>query len=133
MCVNSNVRHLISIILHSQGAEAAPPLGTVLGNLGVNAVKFSKEFNEFTSELPKYFKIRVLITVYENKTVTFKTKMPTTGFILSSLRDNYPDEIIPIDEVVKLAKFKLPKLPLEKSVLIIWGSIKSAGLFVEFD
>jgi len=35
MCVNSNVRHLISIILHSQGAEAAPPLGTVLGNLGV--------------------------------------------------------------------------------------------------
>jgi len=61
----------------------------------------------------------VLITVYENKTVTFKTKMPTTGFILSSLRDNYPDEIIPIDEVVKLAKFKLPKLPLEKSVLII--------------
>jgi len=59
--------------------------------------------------------------------------MPTTGFILSSLRDNYPDEIIPIDEVVKLAKFKLPKLPLEKSVLIIWGSIKSAGLFVEFD
>jgi len=133
MCVNSNVKNLISIALYSQGAEAAPPLGTVLGNLGVNAIKFSKEFNEFTSELPKYFKVRVLITVYENKTVTFKTKMPTTGFILSLLRDNYPDEIIPIDEVVKLAKFKLPELPLEKSVLIIWGSIKSAGLFVELD
>jgi len=103
MCVNSNVRHLISIILHSQGAEAAPPLGTVLGNLGVNAVKFSKEFNEFTSELPKYFKIRVLITVYENKTVTFKTKMPTTGFILSSLRDNI---LMKLSQLTKLLNWQ---------------------------
>jgi len=27
-------------------ADAVPPLGTVLGNLGINAVKFCKDFND---------------------------------------------------------------------------------------
>jgi ribosomal protein L11 len=119
MCKDLEVKHKVSITLNSQSAEAAPPLGTVLGNLGVNAIKFSKDFNEFTKDLPSYLKLRVEIFVYENKSVTFSTRMPTTGFILSLLRDYSSDNSISLDEVVKLAKFKLPYLPLEKSVPII--------------
>ena len=40
----------VSIYLRAQMAESGPPLGTVLGNLGVNTVKFCKEFNDFTKD-----------------------------------------------------------------------------------
>jgi len=133
MCSNQEVKHIISIILNSQGAEAAPPLGTVLGNLGINAIKFSKEFNEFTKDLPTYFRVRVIIFVYENKNIKYEIKAPTTGCILSLLKESFPDDLIPVDEIVKLAKFKLPNLSLKSSVSIILGSVYSAGLLLDWE
>jgi ribosomal protein L11 len=43
-------KYIINIIIRSKSAESGPPLGTVLGNLGVNTVKFVKEFNDFTND-----------------------------------------------------------------------------------
>jgi hypothetical protein len=48
------------------------------------------------------------------------TKIPATGFILSLLREvSELEETIFLEEIVKLAKFKLPTLPLEKAILVI--------------
>jgi len=49
---------ILNIYIRSNSAEAVPPLGTTLGNIGVNALKFCKEFNEFTKDLPNYFFIK---------------------------------------------------------------------------
>ena len=37
------VKNVIFLFVRSQMADSGPPLGTVLGNLGINAVKFCKD------------------------------------------------------------------------------------------
>ena len=37
------IKNVITIYILAQKAENTPPLGTVLGNLGVNAIKFCTE------------------------------------------------------------------------------------------
>jgi ribosomal protein L11 len=81
-----DIKHVIDIVIRSQSAESGPPLGTVLGNIGVNAVKFAKDFNEYTEELPNYFKVNVKIFIYRNNSYKFITRIPNIGYILSLLR-----------------------------------------------
>ena len=37
------IKNIIKIYILAQKAENSPPLGTILGNLGVNAIKFCSE------------------------------------------------------------------------------------------
>ena len=120
----------IKIYLYSQTAEPGPPLGTVLGNLGLNTVKFCKEFNEFTKDLPNYFKLAVIIEIFENKSYNFSVGLPSTGFIISQLKDD--DFCVNFEDLCKLAILKFPNLPLDKSFKIILGSVHSSGLVILF-
>ena len=95
------VKHRINIYIKSQGAEATPPLGTVIGNLGVNTVNFCKEFNSFTSDLPNYFTLSVEILIYANRSFTFTVKEPALGSIISLLSNN--NEKITIRSIIELA------------------------------
>src|SRR3954464_11365947 len=82
-----NSDNIVLIIYIKAGqAESGPPLGTILGNIGVQTVKFCKEFNEFTKELPSYFLLKVKIIIEENKSFTFSVEMPSVGFIISLLK-----------------------------------------------
>jgi large subunit ribosomal protein L11 len=76
------VKNIVFLFVRSQMADSGPPLGTVLGNLGINAVKFCKEFNEFTKELPSYFLLKIKILIFEDRSYSFSILSPTTGFIL---------------------------------------------------
>jgi len=77
---------VLTLYIRAGKALTGPPLGTILGNIGVATVKFVKEFNEFTNTLPDYFLLGVKIVVSENKSFTFTVKMPSVGFILSLLK-----------------------------------------------
>ena len=76
----------INIAIYATTAESGPPLGTVLGNLGVNTVKFCKEFNDYTEDLPNYIKLRTKILVSENKNFSFSCKAPSIGYLISLLK-----------------------------------------------
>src|ERR1700748_302341 len=76
----------LTLYIKAGQAESGPPLGTILGNIGVQTVKFCKEFNEFTKDLPIYFLLRVKIIIPENKNFTFSVEMPSIGFIISLLK-----------------------------------------------
>jgi len=65
------VKNKLVLYILSQGADAAPPLGTVLGNLGVNSILFCKDFNSVTSDLPNFLTLRVKIEVFSNKSYKF--------------------------------------------------------------
>lgn len=80
------IKHAVDIFIKSNGAETGPPLGTILGNLGINSAKFCKEFNEFTKFLPNYFVLKVRIFIFENRSYSFFIKAPSSSFILSSLK-----------------------------------------------
>jgi large subunit ribosomal protein L11 len=132
----------LCIFIRSQQAEATPPLGTVLGNLGLNAIKFCKEFNDFTQELPSYFYLRVFITIFEDKSFSLKVAAPTIGFILSLAKYDKTSKIhgkdiiehcISLKTIVETARFKLPQEDLPKAVPIVLGTALSAGLKVTIE
>jgi len=133
------VSHTIEIFLRSHMAESGPPLGTVLGNIGVNAIKFCKEFNDFTLELPSYFFLKVKILVFIDKNYSFSIFLPSLGFFLSILKfervvvkygRNFTENCISTKSVVQLAKLKFPYLNLKISVPIICGTVRSANLII---
>lgn len=140
--MQQDVKHIINIAIRSQNAESGPPLGTVLGNIGVNAIKFAKDFNEYTIDLPNYFKLNVQIFIYRNNTYKFTTRMPDVGYILFLLRKEQDFwwygtyrkyYYFNFSDLLKLALLKFPNISLKKSLKIILGSVKSANTRVKFD
>jgi ribosomal protein L11 len=140
--MEQDVKHIINITIKAQSAESGPPLGTVLGNIGVNAIKFAKDFNEFTVDLPNYFKVNVKIFIYINNNYKFIVKMPNIGYILSLLRketeylaSGYSVKYyyLNLSDLLKLSLLKFPNISLKRSLKIVLGSVKSANIKVKLD
>jgi len=136
-----SVKNVIFLFVRAQMAEAGPPLGTVLGNLGINAIKFCKEFNEFTKDLPSYFLLKVKILIMEDRSYSFSILPPTTGFLLMFVKvqqsviilskfNRGVKNFISLKNVVQIAKFKFPNLDLSISIPVILGSLNSCNLKV---
>jgi len=130
--INSSLKHVIDLYVKSASADSGPPLGTVLGNLGVNSAKFVKDFNEFTKHLPSYFVLRVRIYIYENRTASFLVFCPASSFLLNALKYHRPIKIthfdrihekalvsISIKNIVHIALFKFPGMSLKKAISVI--------------
>jgi len=139
--LDKDIKYIKKCYLMSQKAEAVPPLGTILGNIGVNTIKFCDEFNQFTKELPNYFSLKVTILIFENKTFKFFIKKPSTSFLMNLLKfekkikillkNRLNDKIlncIKLKDLIHIAIFKYPNLNIEKTLPIIWGTAKSMNL-----
>lgn len=137
------IKHSVDIFIKSNGAETGPPLGTILGNLGINSAKFCKEFNDFTKHLPDYFILKVRILIFENRSYSFFIKAPSSSFILSSLKIEKSVKIKHFDrmhlrfmfcihlmDLLKLTKFKFFTLPIKKSISMLWSTAKSAAFVI---
>jgi len=62
-------------------ANPAPPIGSTLGQVGVNIMEFCKQFN--TATIGRYGEmIPVVVTVYEDKSFTMVIKSPTAKSLL---------------------------------------------------
>jgi large subunit ribosomal protein L11 len=74
---------LTVIKLQAQGGQAtpAPPIGPALGQHGVNIGQFVQQFNSQTGELNGMV-VPVEITVYSDKSFTFKVKSPPAAVLL---------------------------------------------------
>jgi ribosomal protein L11 len=139
------IKHKFCFFIRAQSAEIGPPLGTVLGNSGINATSFVKEFNEFTQELPNYFTVRVHILLFEDRTFDFTIEPPSTGFLLNFLKKKKEvemikkrkEEIVPanyiigLKDIVQVALFKFPEMSLVDSVPMVIGTLHSCGLIIE--
>jgi large subunit ribosomal protein L11 len=62
-------------------ANPAPPVGPALGQAGINIMEFCKAFNAKTQDKAGTI-IPVEITVYADKSFTFKTKTPPAAVLL---------------------------------------------------
>ena len=71
-----------SLNLRMGQVEAGPPLSTILGNLGINTVKFCKELNELTNLLPNFLVLEVKIFINLDKSYSFIIFEPTVALIL---------------------------------------------------
>lgn len=122
-------------------ATPAPPVGTALGQHGVNIMAFCKEFNERTAK-DEGLIIPVVITIYADRSFTFITKTPPAAVLLKkackiekgSARPN-SDKVAKIskEEVRKLAEQKMPDMntaDLDAAESMIAGTARSMGIVV---
>ena len=136
---NSNITLILYIRANS--AKIGPPLGTTLGNIGVNTAKFCKEFNEYTKDLPDYFLLKTTINIVENKNFTFSVDLPSIGFIISLLKKEeifkdkngttHNNSYILLEDFIQLTKFKLPNYDLQKALKIVKGTLLSANINIK--
>ena len=79
------IRANLKMKIRAGQASAAPPVGSTLGQYGVNMMDFINPFNEATKEL-QGATVTVHITVYEDRTMAFRVVgAPTDDLIRAKL------------------------------------------------
>ena len=133
---------LIKLQIPAGKDTPAPPVGTALGQHGVNIMSFTKEFNERTKNDAGLI-IPVVITVYEDRSFTFVTKTPPAAVLIkkacgidkaSGVPNKNKVATISKADVQKIAETKMPDLNaanLESAMSMIAGTARSMGIVVE--
>lgn len=133
------VKYTLDLYIVAQSADAGPPLGTILGNLGVNSTNFCKEFNTLTQDLPNYLTVSVTVSIFTNKTFKIVINNLPLGKLLGLLKTEQTiivkqqeqiQSYITLKNIIQLALFKFPNMKIEKSLPIILGTIKSGNLII---
>ncbi len=135
------VTNVIKLQIPAGKATPAPPVGPALGSSGVNIMQFVKEFNDRTANQPG-MTIPVVITVYQDKSFTFITKVPPVADLLmkaakiekGSAKPNR-DKVAKINlaTVEEIAKQKMQDLnaaSLEAAMSMVKGTARSMGIVV---
>ena len=81
MAPKKKVSGLIKLQIEAGAANPAPPVGPALGAHGVNIMEFCKAYNAAT-ESQRGNVVPVEITVYEDRSFTFKLKTPPAAKLL---------------------------------------------------
>lgn len=136
------VKAIIKLQIQAGKATPAPPVGPALGQHGINIMAFCKEYNERTVS-QEGFIIPAEITVYEDRSFVFTTKMPPVSDLLRRASGVEKGSGNPATEKVgKISKDKLYEIArnkmkdlnttdVDKAAKIIAGTARSMGVEVE--
>ncbi|MEK7554953.1 MAG: 50S ribosomal protein L11 [Patescibacteria group bacterium] len=136
------IKTVIKLQIEAGKANPAPPIGTALGPHGVNIAGFCKEFNDATKEKMGDV-IPAEITIYEDRSFTFKLKTPPASALLKKAAGIEKGSGAPnktkVGKVTKadiraIAERKMEDLNtdnIEAAMKIIEGTAKNMGITVE--
>jgi large subunit ribosomal protein L11 len=136
------IKTFIKLNLPAGEATPAPPVGPALGSHGLPIMDFVKAYNEKTASL-KGSIIPVVITVYEDRTFSFITKLPPVADTIKKTlgidkgAQNVIRETVGTltkDQVRTIAEGKLKDLnceSVESAMRIVEGTARSMGVKVE--
>ena len=142
MAVKKKLKTCIKLQIPAGAANPAPPVGPALGQHGVNIMDFCKQFNERTRTMESGMKIPVVISVFEDRSFAFITKMPPMSALLKKAAglakaSGEPNKIkvghITRAQAEEVAKKKMPDLNtdnLESALQMVRGSARSMGIEV---
>jgi large subunit ribosomal protein L11 len=140
--VAKKVKIVIKLQIEAGKANPAPPIGSALGQHGVNIMAFCKEYNERTAAQAGSI-IPVEITVYNDRSFTFITKTPPAGDLLRKAVGvekgaNAPGHekvgVLSRDKLREIAQLKAKDLnatSIEGAERIIEGTARSMGIEIE--
>jgi len=134
------VKTQIKLQIPAGAANPAPPVGPALGQHGVNIMDSCKQFNERTKSAEAGMTIPVVITVYEDRSFTFITKMPPISSLLKraaglAKASGEPNRNkvgkITLAQAQDIARQKMPDLntnDLDAAVMMVRGTARSMGI-----
>lgn len=142
MAVGKKVIARLKLMVPAGKATPAPPVGSTLGQYGLNMMDFINPFNEQTKELGDVM-IPVSLTIYEDRTFSFKAKTPASEDLIKKALgiekgSGEPNKTkvgkLKKAQLEEIAKTKLPDLntdDIESAKKIVAGTARSMGIEVE--
>ena len=136
------VKTQIKLNLPAGSATPAPPVGPALGQHGVPIMDFIKQYNEATAGQKGQI-IPALITVYEDKSFTFVTKLPPVSEMIkkklniqkgSGTAGREPIAKLTLQQTREIAEDKIKDLNafnVEAAMKVVAGTARSMGVEVE--
>jgi large subunit ribosomal protein L11 len=136
------VSAVVKLQIRAGQATPAPPVGTALGQHGVNIMDFCRQYNEATqAQLGQV--IPVEMTIYEDRSFTFITKQPPASELIKQAAGLEKGSAEPNrnkvgrlskDQVRQIAESKMADLnavDVEMAKRIIEGTARSMGVDVD--
>jgi large subunit ribosomal protein L11 len=112
-------------------ATPAPPVGTALGQHGVNIMDFCKQYNEATQQFAGQV-IPVELTIYEDRSFTFVLKQPQAAELIRKAAGIEKGSGEPNrDKVGRLSKDKVREIAERKMVDLNANDIDNAMRIIE--
>jgi len=132
---------IVKLQIRAGQATPAPPVGTALGQHGVNIMDFCRQYNEATQQYAGQV-IPAELTIYEDRTFSFITKQPPASELLKQAAgiekgSGEPNRTkvarISRDQVRQIAERKMVDLnatDIEMAMRVIEGTARSMGIEV---
>ncbi len=123
-------------------ATPAPPVGTALGQHGVNIMEFCKQYNDATQQFMGQV-IPAELTIYEDRSFTFITKQPPAAELIKQAAGIEKGSGVPQrDKVARLSQQQVREIAerkmddlnandVDNAMLIIAGTARSMGVEVD--
>ena len=135
------VKALVKLQMPAGQATPAPPVGPALGQHGVNIGQFVKEYNDATRAQAGLI-IPVEITIYADRSYTFKLKTPPASVLLKraaavvkgAAAAGEQVGTVKRAQVREIAELKKPDLnsrDVEAAMRMVEGTARSMGIRVE--
>ena len=133
---------VVKLQIRAGQATPAPPVGTALGQHGVNIMDFCRQYNDATQPFAGQV-IPVELTIYEDRTFSFVTKQPPAAELIKQAAGIEKGSGVPNREKVArlsqsqvrtIAEQKMADLnanDVEAAMAIIAGTARSMGVEVD--
>jgi len=131
----------VKLQIKAGAATPAPPVGTALGQHGVNIMDFCKQYNDATQQFAGQV-IPVELTIYEDRSFSFVTKQPPAAELIKQEAGIEKGSDIPNrDKVAQLSSAQVRKIAerkmddlnandVEMAMRIVAGTARSMGVEV---
>ena len=143
MAQSKEVRASLKMKIRGGQASAAPPVGSTLGQYGVNMMDFINPFNEQTKDRMGQM-VTTHITIYDDRTMDWRVVgTPTDELILAALKvdkgSGEPNKVklekkLSLAQLTEIAEAKLPDMntdDVEAVKKMVAGTARSMGIEVE--
>ena len=139
---NKKITTTLKLQIEAGKATPAPPIGSTLGQHGVNIQDFVNQFNEGTKDMGGDI-IPVEISVYEDRSFGLKFRTPPASDLLRKAAGIAKGSGVPntnkvgkvtraqVKEIAERKQVDLNAIDIEAAMKIIEGTARSMGIEVE--